>query len=256
MSGNKHGEGDDVSREPTESRNAVYKEALTETRDYLNKQFEIAENTDEEILTLLRSHLLVLGGVVTLIAYLPELIVEALPWIVLSGFFIASSILLSTYIYRGIGIYSGFGDHGFDKYAPDEKLLYNSIIQDLEKQPNHGRSCSEENISSVEKFRERLLTEHQAGITHNNFELKYRNKIQQEITILLLSGIVILGVGITTTLSENSDILTIVFVLIITVFITLVGISKLIGSLKLLHQYRQTSSDPNRMSYDYAFDWD
>jgi hypothetical protein len=236
-------------------QDTIHGEALSETRRYLDAQFEMAEDTDKEILTILRLNLLSLGGVVTLIAYVPSLVTEALPWIIVSGIFLISSILLSAYIYRGIGIYSSFGDHGYDKFTPDEKIPYDAIVNNSESSQENINYCSSENITSINEFRKNLLQEHQAGITHNNFELKYRNRIQQHVTVLLLFGIIILGTGIMNSLLSSSNVLTQLSIQGLTILIAVSGGYVLIGSVRLLSKYILVDIDENRMSYDYAFEW-
>ena len=232
---------------------AAYRESLVETRRVLDVQYEMAEDTDEEILTVVRINLLALGGVVTLIAYVPDLITEALPWVVLSGAFLILSILLATYIYRGLTLYAGFGDHGYDKNVPRQKLPYGRVITTSADRTAPESPPVPETLPSATAFGAALLREHQAGINHNNVEIKYRSQIHQLVMLLLLVAIVILGIGIAVALSDGLPPAVWTVVAVATAGFVASGLYIVSKAAGFVYHFTQTSTDPERLSYGYAF---
>jgi len=235
-------------------KSLLYDQALLETRNVIEVQVEMAENTDEEALTIIRLNFLSLGGIVTLIAYVPELIKKAIPWVALSVLLLSASILISAFIYRGITLYAGFGDHGYDKHAPEQKLKYNFIIDSSYERSTPDNSSLQQGVPRLPEFQAALLNEHQAGISHNNIEIKYRSQIHQHASWLLLIAVLTIGLGLTVALSDTIGNNLKILLVIITIIALLVAVYTLIRSIGLLSRFIQTNEDPDRLSYGYAFE--
>ncbi|MFP8951629.1 hypothetical protein ACLI4Z_01475 [Natrialbaceae archaeon A-arb3/5] len=232
----------------------LYQEALTETRRVVDVQVQMAEDTDEEILTLMRLELLALGGVVTLFTYSPSLVTAALPWVVTSVLLLLSSILLAAYIYRGITLYAGFGDHGYDRHIPPEKVPYESIIRSSEDRSSRDGTPLVEDVPSVSAFRASLLDEHQAGISHNNVEIKYRSQLHQQTVFLLLFAILTLGIGLGWAILEEASTATVVVVSLTTIGVVIASLHTILKSAGLVARFIQTTADPDRLTYGYGFE--
>jgi hypothetical protein len=241
----------DNKNEDIEDQSAC-SEALTETRRVIDVQIEMIENTDTEIISLMRLNILGLGGVVTLIAYLPELISESIFWVALAVLWFVSSVLIAAFIYRGVTIYAGYGDHGDDSNAPKEKLQYEALIGESDAISDPSGFSKDSTLSS-DSFTMAVLSEHQTGISHNNIEIKYRSQIHQQVIQLLLIGILTLGIGLSVGIVDPSGIYVMVISGVATFGITGVAIYTIIKSLGLIGRFIQTQADPNRLSYGYAF---
>lgn len=251
--------GEVVGNKRDGTRSKMYKEALVETRNVLDVQHDMTEAADKQILRVLNVNLLILGGIATLIAYLPDLMTQMLPWLVCAGFLILSSITAGSYIYRDTTLYAGFGDHGFDsrdgrRIVPEKKYGYDLIINTPEDRSIPEAPPEREEPPSASEFRASLLREHQAGINHNNCEIKYRTQIHQQITLLSSVGILILGIGIVTVLSGISSIYVTLGSLAVTSIAVLFGLFLLLKSSALLCVYTRSIADPERLTYGYAAD--
>lgn len=231
----------------------VYPEALTETRRVIDMQVKMIENTDSTIVSLIQLNLLGLGGLVTLAAYLPDLIAQSLPWVVLASIWSTSSILIGAFIYRGATIYAGFGDHGHDDNIPRQKLPYNTLISSSETVTG-AEGTVKSNIPSPDEYRSMLLNEHQSGISHNNVEIKFRSQIQQQVILLLLIAIITLGIGLSIGLTGLAGPYALVLPGAAMLGIIAAGMYIIVKSLGLIGRFIQTKTDPNRLSYGYAFE--
>lgn len=240
--------GDNVTGSPP-----AYSEALTETRRVLDVQREMIENTDTEIVSLIRLDLLSLGGIITLTAYVPELVAEALLWVVLASLCLISSVLIAAFIYRGVTIYAGFGDHGVDSSAPPEKLRYETLIAPSDHVTDINAFSTVDPPAS-DTFRAGVLNEHQLGISHNNIEIKYRSQIHQQVIQLMLVGLLMLGIGLATGLANLSGPYELLLVGVATVAVGAFAIYTIVKSLGLIGRFIQTKTDPNRLSYGYGFE--
>lgn len=232
---------------------AAYPDALTETRRVIDLQINMIENTDSTIVSLIQLNLFGLGGLVTLTAYLPDLIAQSLLWVALATIWFVSSILIGAFIYRGATIYAGFGDHGHDSNIPRQKLPYNTLIRSSET-VSDVESAAKSNIPSTDGFRSALLNEHQSGISHNNVEIKYRSQIQQQVVLLLLVAIITLGIGLGLSLTGVSGPYALVLLWDATLGMIAAGMYIIVKSLGLIGRFIQTKADPNRLSYGYAFE--
>lgn len=252
--------GGDSKRSPVDDAEAAagerhgYRDALAETRRVIDVQVQMAEDADEEILTVIRIAFLSLGGVVTLIAYVPRLVAEALPWIAVATTLLVTSILLSAYIYRGITLYAGFGDHGYDRHAPRQKLKYEFLID-----PSDGRSTIDdlpttERHPSAQAVRSALLNEHQAGISHNNVEIKYRSQLHQQTILLLVTAVLLVGVGLSNAILGEVSTYTWVAILGATAVVLLISVYTVLKSIGLVARFIQTDADPDRLTYGYGFE--
>jgi FtsH-binding integral membrane protein len=237
----------------TNDDSTVYAEALAETRRVVDVQVEMVENTDTEIISLMRLNLLAFGGLVTLVAYVPNLIASALPWVVISVPLFVLSVLLSVFIYRGVTLYAGFGDHGYDAYVPKQKVRYDSIIN-----PSVDGSSDREFVRpdrpSTEAFRAALLNEHQSGISHNNVEIKYRSQIHQQVILLFLTAILVLGIGLVVAIADISGAPGTAVVVLATGGAVAAALYTIVKSAGLISRFIRTKADPNRLSYGYAFE--
>jgi len=239
------------SPDVVESPNSLYQEALTETRRVIDAQVEMIENTEDEILMIMRLNIIALGGVVTLLTYIPDLVATALPWVAVSSLLIISSILISGFIYRGVTLYAGFGDHGHDDHIPRQKIPYGDLVRTSEDASVEGHNGQ---LPSREEFFSALLNEHQSGISHNNVEIKYRSQIHQQAILLLLSGVLLLGIGLVTGISNAESVYVLGSLAIATSLMVAGAGYTLVKSIGLIGRFIQTNADPSRLSYGYAFE--
>lgn len=233
--------------------NSPYTEALNETKRVIDVQIRMVENSDTETVSLMRLGILALGGIVTLIAYVPELIGNAILWVAVSVLILIFALFFSAFIYRGITLYAGFGDHGYDDHVPRQKLRYEKLINYSDENTGPDAAVPSDRLSSTETFRAELINEHQAGISHNNIEIKYRSQIQQQIILLILIAILGLGVGLVSTIVEGIGKHGTLVVGLTTASIWMAALYIIIKTLGLVGGFIQTNADPSRLSYGYGF---
>jgi len=212
--------------------------ALAETRTIIDHQIDIAEDADNESLRIMRLNFIVIGAFVPIFVSTPELLAPALPWAVIALLFSTMSVFASAYIYRGLTLYGGFGD------SPD--LTVDALIEEFGTTEDGGPDVSQA------AFQNRLLEDHQAGILHNNVEIKHRSEIHQQTTLLLLFAIVLLVLGILQSITSLPAAYR-YLIYLGSVPPVVFGVHRSVRAASFICRLERRGEDEERLDYDYSF---
>lgn len=224
--------------------------ALEDTRSIIDSQMEQIQEADKETLKMIRINLVLLGSFVPIIISSPGILGSILPWALLSGVFSVASVMVASYIYRGWVLYAGFSDSPHFTFDSLVESYTNAENIDL----NNPQTVTELDspIIPLDEFQTLLIKDHELGILHNNVEIKYRNEIHQQTTLLLLMSVVMFVLGILTIPTSNRYFSYVIFSLAVIVFI--LGTFRIIKALGLIARFELRAEDEERLSWGHGFE--
>lgn len=215
----------DIKPDTDEER--ALKQALRETSDVLEYQFELAQSAESDILRIVRLNLLVLGAIIPLITNVRDLIISSLEYLFFPYFLVIFSLFSSVYIYQSSPLYVGFSDSPNMDYettfAGEKDVTFSSFAHDL-------------------------LVDHEKGILHNNTEIKYRITIYRLSVILVILAIFLISLGLllSMTSKEIESVLLVTYALC-----SFVSLLPIVSSLRRMCEFSKRYEDDQRLDYEY-----
>jgi len=210
-----------------ESEKEALQEALRETQEIIEYQFELAQSAEDDILRIVRLNLVVIGAVIPLITNVRDLVLSSMEFLLLPYFLVIYSLFAAVYIYQSSPLYIGFSD--------SPQMDYSNTFSDTEE------------ISYLE-FAHDLLQDHEDGILHNNVEIKYRITIYRHSVILVIISIFLISIGLL--LSMTSGNLS-TFLFIMYIFSSISSILPIRSSLREICEFADRYEDNQRFDYEY-----
>jgi hypothetical protein len=176
---------DDVSR----GMEAAYDEMSS----FVEYQMDITENLDQELLTLMKFTILMIGAtypVFNIIVAPNNQITFVLfqPWLLLAVAVLIYSTWFSAQGYRNGIYYGGFEDSPF--------FNFKSITNRTPIKGSWDIDEHEIEFPSDEEFYLRMLNDYSIGIAHNNWEINFKSQLVHHVFKLITLGVVIFIIGI------------------------------------------------------------
>lgn len=202
-------------------------EAVGETQEILEYQFELAQSAEDDILRIVRINLLVIGAVIPLITNVRDLILASIEFLLIPYLLVMFSLSAAVYIYQSSPLYVGFSD------SP---------------QMDYSTTFSGRDDMTYSEFAHRLLQDHEDGILHNNVEIKYRITIYRHSVIIAIVSIFLISVGLLLSLTSGrlSTGLSVLYALG-----CVASLIPIRNSLKEICEFADRYEDEQRFDYEY-----
>ncbi|WP_188879686.1 hypothetical protein [Halarchaeum nitratireducens] len=175
--------------------------AYDEMSSFVERQMDVTENLDKELLTLMKYTILMIGSIYPVfnIIVAPNnqmAFVLFQPWLLLSVAVLIYSTWFSAQGYRNGIYYGGFEDSPF--------FNFKSVTNQTPIKGSWDVDEYEIRFPSDDEFYLRLLNDYSVGIAHNNWEINFKSQLVHHVFKLITLGVVIFVVGIIMSLFPNS----------------------------------------------------